>query len=174
MRCPLCGYDNIEGDDACAACNASLAGEDSGVDRRTPLETRLGRDRLSALQPPPPVTVAPSDTIGEVLALLARRDIGCALVVRANTLLGIITERDILMKIGVNLDEYGRRPVEEFMTPAPETLLSTDPIAFALNRMAVGWYRHIPIEKDGQPTGVISVRDVLSYLTRRVPELLHD
>jgi CBS domain-containing protein len=109
-----------------------------------------------------------------VLALLARRDIGCALVVRDDTLLGIITERDVLMKIGVNLDEYGGRPVEEFMTPAPETLLATDPIAFALNRMAVGWYRHVPIEKDGKPTGVISARDVLGYLTRRVPELLHE
>lgn len=134
----------------------------------------MGRDRLAVLRPGEPVAVDPSEPVGNVLALLAERNIGSALIVQDDTLLGIFTERDALMKIGVDLAAAAGRPVEEFMTPAPETLLSTDPIAFALNRMAVGGYRHIPIEKDGRATGVVSAHDVLGYITRRVPELLHE
>lgn len=174
MRCPLCGCDNLDGADVCEACNGSLAGESAADPRRTPLEDRIARDPLSMLKPHKPVSVAPSDTVGEAVALLARRNIGCVLVVRGRKLVGIFTERDALTKIGDNLDGVGHRPVEEFMTPAPETLLPTDPIAFALNRMAVGGYRHIPLESDGCPAGVVSVRDVLAYLTRQFPEVLRE
>ncbi|HOB74277.1 MAG TPA: CBS domain-containing protein [Phycisphaerae bacterium] len=174
MRCPLCGCDNLDGADACETCNGSLAGESPVNLRRTPLEDRIARNPLSVLKPRRPVTVAPSDTVGEVIALLARHNIGCALVVQDEKLLGIFTERDALMKIGDSLDTTGQRPVRDFMTPAPETLLLTDPIAFALNRMAVGGYRHIPLEQDGKPAGIISVRDVLAYLARNFPEFLRE
>jgi CBS domain-containing protein len=174
MRCPLCGCDNLDGVDVCEACNGSLAGELPDNLRRTPLEDRITRTPLSALKPHWPMTVAPSDTVGEVIALLARRNIGCALVVQDEKLVGIFTERDALMKIGDSLDAVGPLPVRHFMTPAPETLLLTDPIAFALNRMAVGGYRHIPLVQDGKPAGIISVRDVLAYLARHFPEVLRE
>ena len=45
-------------------------------------------------------------------------------------------------------------------------------LAFALNRMAVGDFRHIPIEQDERPVGIISVRDVLGYLAGKFPEIL--
>lgn len=172
MRCPLCGFDNIDGVDSCDACQTSLVDEPVARQKRTPLEARLARDPLADLKPAHPFVVDPSDTVGEVVALLARRNIGCALVVHEGRLVGIFTERDVLMKIGADLGEVGQRPVREFMTPSPETLLYTDPLAFALNRMAVGDYRHIPIEKDGKPSGIISVRDVLAYITRKFPEVL--
>ena len=51
------------------------------------------------------------------------------------------------------------------MTPGPETINHDDPIAFALHRMDIGGYRHIPVLTNGQPTGIISVRDILRYIT---------
>jgi CBS domain-containing protein len=58
------------------------------------------------------------------------------------------------------------------MTPRPETLKAGDPLAFALNRMMVGGYRHIPIEEDGKLAGIVSVRHVLKYLTSRFPDAI--
>ena len=50
------------------------------------------------------------------------------------------------------------KPVAEHMTADPETLRLDDPIVWALNRMAVGGYRHVPlIDADGHPVGLISV-----------------
>jgi CBS domain-containing protein len=38
-------------------------------------------------------------------------------------------------------------------------------IAFALHKMDVGGYRHLPVTTEGRITGVISVRDILRYVT---------
>jgi CBS domain-containing protein len=48
------------------------------------------------------------------------------------------------------------------------TLDTSDKIAFALHKMNVGGYRHIPILFNGQLAGVISIRDILRYLTERI------
>ncbi len=60
------------------------------------------------------------------------------------------------------------RPISEVMTVNPATLKSRDKIAYALHRMNVGGFRHVPIlDDDGRLMGVISIRDILSYLTER-------
>jgi len=53
------------------------------------------------------------------------------------------------------------------MTPEPVTLELNDKIAFALHKMHVGGYRHLPIMDGGKLVGVISIRDILSYVTER-------
>ena len=51
------------------------------------------------------------------------------------------------------------------MQPKVEALQTTAKIAFAVQRMDQGGYRHLPIvAQDGELTGVISVRDILRYL----------
>ena len=37
------------------------------------------------------------------------------------------------------------RPIREVMTPDPEALSPDDPIVFALNKMSVGGFRHVPL-----------------------------
>ena len=54
------------------------------------------------------------------------------------------------------------------MTADPVTLETSDKIAFALHKMNVGGYRHLPILFDGKLAGVISIRDILRYLTERI------
>ena len=41
-----------------------------------------------------------------------------------------------------------------------------DTLAFALHKMDVGGYRHLPILREGRPVGVLSVRDMLRHITR--------
>lgn len=60
-------------------------------------------------------------------------------------------------------------PVKSVMTPNPETLEPEDSIAFALNKMSVGGYRHIPIVDGAKPVGVLSVRDVVDFLVDLFP-----
>ena len=54
------------------------------------------------------------------------------------------------------------------MTPRPATLETNDRIAFALHRMNIGHYRHQPILFNGKLAGVVSIRDILRYLTERI------
>jgi len=104
--------------------------------------------------------------------MLAEHNVGCVLVVFCDVPVGIFSERDLLMRIGDRLDELGDHPIRHFMTPAPETLSPDASIAFALNRMALCDFRHIPIEQNERPVGVISVRDVLRYVGQQFPEIL--
>ena len=67
----------------------------------------------------------------------------------------------------------GRRPYCLYLPlyNSPETLEIGAKVAFAVQRMEVGGYRHLPIVGDtGELTGIISVRDILQYLTESLPE----
>ena len=76
------------------------------------------------------------------------------LAVDGDELLGVFTERDALLKLNVDYAELKDHPVSEYMTKQPRTLAADDKIAFALHRMDLGGYRHLPIMKDGKPTGI--------------------
>jgi CBS domain-containing protein len=56
-------------------------------------------------------------------------------------------------------------PIAEFMTANPETVEADARIAFALHKMDIGGYRHMPVVSEGRVVGVISIRDVLDYIT---------
>ncbi len=95
---------------------------------------------------------------------------GCVLVQKGGKLVGIFTERDVLNKVFFREDSR-TVAVEAVMTKSPETLEADETIAFALNKMSVGGYRHIPIvEPGGKPVGVLSVRDIVDFLVDMFPE----
>lgn len=168
IDCPLCDHANIEGEDFCQECGQPLS--DSHLkELPTEVERHLVRDRLDVLQPRQPITVAPETAVRDVLGMLIDRGIGCVLVVDGETLVGVFTERDALRRLAGRLDELGDLPVSQFMTASPQTLDVEAKVAFAVRSMDQGGYRHLPIVDDqNRPTGVISVRDILQYLTERM------
>jgi CBS domain-containing protein len=98
---------------------------------------------------------------------MAGLDIGALLVVDERQLLvGILTERDYLMKVVGLMPDFKRQPLRPIMTPNPETLRADDSLAYALQKMDIGGYRHLPVVDEGRPVGVISVRDVIRHITR--------
>lgn len=165
--CPSCHAENIEGTDDCASCNQPLT--DMGV--RVPasgVEADLMRDRIERLWPKTPSTVTSSTTVGEVLRKMVNETIGCVMVVDNGKLVGIFSERDALMRLNVDAAMHFQKPISQFMTQRPVTLETHDKIAFALHKMNLGGYRHVPILFDGKLAGVISIRDILRYLTERI------
>ena len=132
------------------------------------MEADLLRDRIERLWPKSPSTVSPTMTVGEVLKKMVGESIGCVMVVENGKLAGIFSERDALMKLNTDAAKFLDRPISQFMTPDPVTLETSDKIAFALHKMNVGGYRHVPILFEGKLAGVISIRDILRYLTERI------
>lgn len=165
--CPSCEAENIEGADVCEQCNETLTGLSVRVPATT-VEADLLRDRIERLWPKSPSTVTPDTTVGEVLAKMVSESIGCVMVVDQGKLVGIFSERDALMKVNTDAPRVKNKPISQFMTPDPATLETSDKIAFALHKMNVGGYRHVPILFQGKLAGVISIRDILRYLTERI------
>ena len=165
--CPHCGAEYIEGADLCDACQHSLT-DMSFPNPKSAVEEGLLEDRIELLAPKKPLTAEVGTNVGDVLKQMVDADIGCVIVVKGDKIKGIFSERDALLKINANVAAHVDQPIETLMTPKPETLDAEDKIAFALHKMHVGGYRHIPITKNDALLGVISIRDILEYLAERI------
>jgi len=168
VTCPLCDYENIAGEDFCEACGQSLIAL-SMPKAHSRLEKSIVKDRIAVLDPREPLVCSPDATVSWVLKLMYDHSVGCAVVAdEEGRPIGVFSERDALMRLGPDVGALGDRAIREFMTPEPSTLEESDRIAFALHRMDLGGYRHIPIVTDGRVSGVISVRDILRYINQRL------
>ena len=165
--CPYCGAENLEGADLCDDCQHSLT-DLSHPEPKTLVEAGLLQDRIDVLHPREPITTTPDTTIGEVIDKMVHDSVGCVIVVEGDRIAGIFSERDALVRINADIDSVRGKPVSTVMTPNPVTLNARDKIAFALHKMHVGDLRHLPILKDEQLQGVISIRDILAYLSQRI------
>jgi CBS domain-containing protein len=166
MICPTCMHDNLPGAEECSRCQQDLTQLDQPIASNR-VERSLMEDPVSLLRPRPPVTMGPDAAVRDAIATMLDGDIGALMVVdEAGKLLGIFSERDLLTKVADIHPDYARLPVRQFMTPRPETVSPDDTLAFALHKMDVGGYRHLPVVKDGLPVGMLSVRDMLRHITR--------
>ena len=129
---------------------------------------------ISTLNPNQPCSVEVGTTVKEAIRLMQDGRFGCVLVVDAEErLVGIVTERDLLTEITGTGADPNDVIVDDIMTPDPESLHASDPIAFALNLMHLGHYRHVPLvlsdddsrsDEGGYPVGVISSKDITNHV----------
>ena len=116
---------------------------------------------------PEPVIVLPDTTVIDAINLFNQEDVGCVLVVNPENqkLIGIFTERDVVRKLINKGHDLHKETIDKYMTTNPDSLELSDPIAYALNRMAAGGYRHIPlVDESRRPVGFISIKDIVEHL----------
>lgn len=170
VNCPYCDFLNIPGDDLCDRCGQSLSDLHLKLPRSS-VERGLLVDRVSALLPKYPITVRLGTTVAEVLQLMVSRRIGCVFVVEDGQAVGVFTEKDAIVRLGERFFELRERPISEFMTPQPTGVANRVRIAYVIRQMDLGGYRHIPtLTPEGDIEGVVSVRDILRYLTEKISQ----
>ena len=98
---------------------------------------------------PAVATVTPTTTVSELLAQLAVLNIGSLVVVGADGVVGIVSERDVLRKLHECGPDLMHRPVSDVMSVVLAALM-TD------NRV-----RHVPVLVDGRLAGIVSIGDVV-------------
>lgn len=126
--------------------------------------------RISTLALTPPVTVESGSTVGSMVERVQEKKVGCVLVVEFGRMIGIITERDMLMKV-VARDVSYAEPVDKFMTPNPVTISPDHTIGDAAALMNDKHFRHVPVvDANGQATGIVSIKDIISIVAESFPE----
>ncbi|WP_333649453.1 CBS domain-containing protein [Candidatus Binatus sp.] len=129
------------------------------------LESALANTELSEVVSQPALTVSASTTLADTIHLMQKERRACILVMENDRLAGIFTERDILMKVAGQPLDLVHTPVSVSMTADPFTLPADANVAFALNKMVLEGFRHIPLVDDaGRPTAVVSMRNLIEYL----------
>jgi CBS domain-containing protein len=159
--CPVCRFGNFPGDDTCANCGADLTSIDTPQQITTFRGELLGL-HLDELGAPAPHLIDANASIDEAIVRMQADSVDCLLVTEDGALVGIFTDRDAILKVAGQ--STAGRTVSEVMTHDPVILRSGDPVAVAINKMAVGGFRHVPIVEGGTPVGVVSARDVFKHL----------
>jgi CBS domain-containing protein len=152
-------------------------GEGNRPGRRTdhaPFDKRLLREPLSVLPARKPIVLRSDCSVTEAIRAMQREHRGVVLITEDGTpqsaLRGIFTERDVLLRV----TGRGRNPatlqLSEVMTENPERLIEESSIAWVLNKMSLGGFRHVPVvDALDRPVFVISVRDVVEFLVEAFP-----
>ena len=108
------------------------------------------------------VTASKSDTVRNACRLMAEKRIGALLVLEQGRIAGIFTERDALNKVLAGSLDPEQTRLEQVMVADPQTIRANKPLAYALQMMAEGGFRHVPVvNDDGAPVGMVSARDAL-------------
>ena len=142
----------------------SLGRTSAGMSR---LELRTAMARSIAATEPP--LASPATPLGEALERMRGKRGEALLVCEGEQLVGIMTERDVLLRVlgrAVDLS----RPVSEVMTAAPETLAADATLYEAMRMMERGGYRNLPLVEDGRVVGVLHQHELLEYIAEAFPQ----
>lgn len=107
------------------------------------------------------LTAAPGISVADAARRMAGKNVGAIIVIEAEKLIGILTERDIVFRVvATGLDLLATR-IEEVMTPSPRTVDADESLGSALLIMHDNRFRHLPVTKNGKVAGIISARHAL-------------
>jgi CBS domain-containing protein len=111
--------------------------------------------KVRALMTTEPVTVAPGATLGEVATLMKQQDCGAIPVVEGGRLVGIVTDRDIVIRgVAAGTDPKTQR-VSTVMSADPVTVGPDDDVSDAEQVMADRQIRRLPVVEGDRLVGII-------------------
>jgi len=101
---------------------------------------------------------------------MREKDVECVLVRdEERNIVGILTERDILLKAAGAKQDLMAMAVKEIMSPDPVMLREGDTLAVAMHKMSVGGFRHIPFVAGDGTTLLVSSQDVFRHVAELIP-----
>ena len=95
----------------------------------------------------------------EAATQMAERGVGAAIVLDGERLVGILTERDVLLAVASDRDKSAT--VQDCMTSHPETVEPSDTTDHAAALMIHGGFRHLPVVEGERVVGIVSIRDLM-------------
>ena len=110
------------------------------------------------------LTVDPDATIREAIEQMAEISAGTALIMEGGTVVGIISERDVMRKVLLKGKRLHEVRVREIMTTDLTTITPETPLDDCMKLITDKRIRHLPVLRDGQLCGIISIGDVVKYL----------
>ena len=109
------------------------------------------------------VTIAPADTVSEVVGTLAQYGVGALVVSNdGRGINGIVSERDVVRALAENGLTTLELAAADIMTLEVVTATPDMSIDDVMARMTEGRFRHMPVTEDGRLVGIISIGDVVN------------
>lgn len=110
------------------------------------------------------ITLGPDASVRRAAELMKQQNIGAVLVMQNQALKGIFTERDVSFRVVSSQLDPNVTSLSEVMSTNPVTIRPGDSCEAVAQRMQSGHFRHLPIMDEGQPVGILSIRDLFTYM----------
>jgi CBS domain-containing protein len=106
-------------------------------------------------------TIEPEASLRRAAHWLCVKKIGTLVVTRGKAVLGLISEREIVHEFSRNGEAAGSIPVKEVMNSRVITVSPEESISRVMKLMTQHRVRHMPVLRDGELAGIISIGDVV-------------
>ncbi|WP_127782059.1 CBS domain-containing protein [Rhodococcus sp. X156] len=117
------------------------------------------------------VSVAPDTPVPELLSRLAAHEVGAAVVLAADEVVGIVSERDVVRRLERLGPALLEQQVADIMTSPVHTCCPEDSLDSVSVTMTEQRARHMPVLVQGRLAGIVSIGDVVKS---HIAELEHD
>jgi CBS domain-containing protein len=128
---------------------------------------------VSALMADAVVQIAPDATLLEVADALTRDAIGVLVVSDGARVVGIVSERDVVAAVAARMP-LDRTSAKQIATTKVAWCDADSTVCEVANEMTERYVRHVLVERDGVPVGVVSGRDLLGYYASEGADLDFD
>ena len=119
-----------------------------------------------------PTCCSPQDTLQTVAKMMASEDTGFIPVMQNERLLGVITDRDLVVRAMAHGAVAAKGTVEEFATYNPITVQVDQPINEAIALMEEHMIRRLCVMESGKLCGVVSLGDLAETNPQKAEEVL--
>lgn len=107
-----------------------------------------------------PITLSGEATVVDAARKMREADIGPVLVVDDGNIHGIVTDRDIVVRVVAEGKDPAATPLESIASENLLTLEPDSPVGAAIAMMKDKAIRRVPVVKDGHPVGIVSLGDL--------------
>ena len=108
------------------------------------------------------ITVEPTETIAQVAKVLTAQHIGAVLVMdRAEQMLGVLSERDIVVSLAAHGAATLSMTAGQLMTQPVHVVQPHATVGEAMSVMTEGRFRHLPVVESGRVVGMLSIGDLV-------------
>lgn len=106
-------------------------------------------------------TVSPSESVAAAAALLHSRRVGALVVLEAERVVGIVSERDIVRIVAEHGGSALDRPVAHCMSHEVVFAEPGETVDALMERMTDRRFRHLPVCRDERLVGIVSIGDLV-------------
>lgn len=107
-------------------------------------------------------TAKPHTTVGAAAQRLTKQGIGSLVILdESGSLLGVLTERDLVRALAEHDESAWNVPIEEVLTECPATCKAEDSLRDVMSLMTRQRARHLPVIAGEALVGIVSIGDVV-------------
>jgi CBS domain-containing protein len=163
----------LPGAGECEYCQACLTHDDiPSLSSKSQIGKCLLQEKVASLNPPEVTTVKADTPLDTAVRLMRKKKPACLLVADdSKKTIGIVTERDLVDRIALEVPDLRTRTVGEIMTASPETVSAAHPLAHAIHLMLVQNIRYLPLtDSRGEARSIVSSQNVIDFIAENCPE----